>query len=178
VTAALDPAALAQAKRNAVVRLHGDVVKVTAFQLDELRALAAGSPLQRARYCLHASDDAAIHEMIIALTQHCYIRPHRHLNKPESFSILDGALDVLLFDDAGRETERIEMGLVAAGKVAFYRLGTSRWHAVIPRSDTVVYCETTPGPFDPTGTAYPAWAPAEDDAADVAAFLERFPALT
>jgi cupin fold WbuC family metalloprotein len=165
---------LSDAKRSAVIRLHGDVIRVTPARLDALKQKARESPLQRARYCLHSDDAAAVHEMIIALTDQCYVRPHRHRSKTESFCILEGEMDVILLDDVGREAERVEMGLAGKGRVPVYRLVPGYWHAVIPLSGVVVFCETTPGPFERTDTEFFDWSPEETDTVRAADFIAGF----
>jgi cupin fold WbuC family metalloprotein len=164
---------LLEAKRASVTRLRGDVIRITPGRLDELKEMARQSPLQRARYCLHSGDDAAVQEMIIALTENCYVRPHRHRTKAETFCILEGEMDVILLDAAGRELERIVMGLAKSGETPVYRLAPGYWHAVVPLSGTVVFCETSAGPFDRSDTEFPDWSPKETDAIEAADFISR-----
>ena len=66
-----------------------DVVIVTAADLDELKQLALQNPRRRVRLCAHRSPQDHLHEMFIVHTSNCYVRPHKHLGKAESMTVLD-----------------------------------------------------------------------------------------
>ena len=120
---------------------------------------------RRLRLCAHPDSEDRLHEMLIVHMQGAYVPPHKHLNKSESFHIIDGMLKVFLFDDEGRVTETIQMGEPASGQVFFYRLASPRYHSVLPQSEFVVFHEVTNGPFDHQDTLIAPWAPAENDLA-------------
>jgi cupin fold WbuC family metalloprotein len=141
-----------------------DIVRVTAADLAAFRERATRSTRKRARLCAHRTTADPLHEMLICLARGTYVRPHRHGGKSESFHIIEGELDVVLFHDDGTVREVIPMGPYASGKVFFYRLAEPCYHTVVVNTPHVLFHETTNGPFDPADTEFAEWAPAEGDA--------------
>jgi len=149
-----------------------DIAQVGDDWLARLKQAAAESPLRRSRLCLHRSNDDPIQEMILALCRDVVFRPHRHLRKSESFHIIEGELYVMVFSDAGQVLRTIHMGPPGSGWTFCYRLGVSAWHAILPRTDFVVFHEITVGPFNPNEPAqFARWAPVETEL--LRNFLER-----
>jgi cupin fold WbuC family metalloprotein len=103
--------------------------------------------------------------MIIVLCREVLFRPHRHANKTESFHVIEGEFDMIVFDDDGQPKRVILMGSPESGRIYCYRLCTNAWHTLLPRSDIAVYHEVTTGPFDPGQPAeFAPWAPTEPKA--------------
>jgi cupin fold WbuC family metalloprotein len=152
--------------QDAIVRLGDEEI---AF----LKRQAAASPRKRARICAHKTNDDALHEMVIAISAKSYIRPHRHVSKSESFHIVEGEVDVAVFDDDGRVTEVIQLGAPGSGRRFFYRLSHSAFHTLLIRSDFLVVHEVTNGPFSREGTVQAPFAPAEEQADEVNAYMAR-----
>ena len=142
----------------------GPIVRLGNEDIDFLKRQAASNPRGRARICAHGDDADAIHEMVIAISSSSYIRPHRHIGKSESFHIVDGIVDVVMFDDGGGITDVIELGDRNSGRNFFYRLSESRFHLPLSRTDMMVIHEVTNGPFDRERTIFAPFAPAEDQA--------------
>jgi cupin fold WbuC family metalloprotein len=149
-----------------------DPVLVDASDLAALKTTAAASPRKRARICAHTTPESRLHEMIIVLQRDCYIRPHRHPGRAESFSIIEGNADVVLFTDDGGIRTIIPMGSAGSGRTFYYRLAEPTYHTVLVRSETLVFHEVTDGPFRPEQTTFAAWAPPEDDPVAITYFLE------
>ena len=148
----------------------------TAIGEPELASLietARTTELKRARYCLHADADDKIHQMVIAVLRDSYVAPHRHLDKCESFQMIKGELEVVLFDAKGVETQRIALGEPGSGKPFLMRHSGEQWHTVLTLSEVVVFVETTTGPFRREATQYAEWAPTPDDAAGIATFFRK-----
>lgn len=158
---------------NVVLFSQEDVVVVDEETLKSLRQLAATAPLQRARLCLHRTSDDLIQEMVIAFTRESFVRIHRHQNKSESFHLLEGELQVVLFDDSGRETRRIRLGAPGTGYPSLYRLSSNAWHTVLVESDSVIMHETTNGPFVPNETEFAPWCPDGSDPEGLKQFMNR-----
>ena len=59
------------------------------------------------------------------------------------------------------------MGDYGSDKTFIYRMGKSYFHTVIPLSETIVFHETTKGPFLKEETIFPDWAPDEKDDTEV-----------
>lgn len=150
-----------------------EIVELAMPALERLKDAARRSPTGRARFCLHTGPESPAHDMVIAFAAGGYVRPHRHPNKPESFHVIEGEFDVVLFGDGGQPCRRICMGPIGSGRSFVYRLPPGLWHTVVTMSDMVVLHEVTPGPFVPAETEFAPWAPAVDETPAVRMFLHR-----
>ena len=157
------------------------VVRVDRDDITALVAEADPMPRRRTRLCTHRSADDRLHEMLIVHHREAYVRAHRHLGKVESMHIIQGETDLVLFDDAGKVTEVIGMGEFGSGKPFYYRMSDAIYHSLIIRSEWLVFHEVTSGPLRREESEFAPWAPADDDAAAVQAFLSstenQLPAL-
>lgn len=144
-----------------------DVVFLSTSDLDELKQLALKNPRKRVRLCAHRSPQAHLHEMFIVHTSECYVRPHKHLGKAESMAVLEGEVDVVLFNEDGSINKIVQMGAPGSGKTFYQRLSDPIYHALIIRSPFLVFHEVTEGPFLREKTIFPEWAPAEGDPAAI-----------
>lgn len=139
------------------------IVKWGGEEIAFLKRTALASPRKRARICAHKTNEDALHEMIIAISAASYIHPHRHIGKSESFHIVEGEVDVAVFDDAGKVVDVIELGAVGSGRRQFYyRLSESAFHTLLIRSDCLVVHEVTNGPFARDRTVLAPFAPSEE----------------
>ena len=137
-----------------------------------LKRQAQMSPRKRARICAHKSNSDPLHEMLIAISSDSYIHPHRHINKSESFHILDGEVDVVVFDNDGNIEDVIQLGAKGSGRNFYYRLSESAFHTLLIRPDVLVVHEVTNGPFATDGTVLAPFAPKEDQAEAVQTYMQ------
>ena len=151
---------------DSIVRLGDDEI---AF----LKRQARSNPRKRARICAHRTNADALHEMVIAIAATSYIHPHRHIGKSESFHIIEGLVDVAVFNDAGSVIDVIELGEPGSGRNFYYRLSESAYHTLLIRSDVLVVHEVTNGPFDPERSVLAPFAPREDDSANAQAYMKN-----
>jgi cupin fold WbuC family metalloprotein len=142
---------------SAVLRPEGDVVVLDRPMMQRLEAMAKADPDGRARICLHPDDDAPVQQMIIAFTRQSELRPHRHHDKHESYTVLAGELDLVLYDDDGNEVQRLHLCAHHPDKPRMVQLRGSCFHTVVPRSEIVVILEVTNGPFDRAKTEFAEW---------------------
>ncbi len=156
----------------------GPIPQIGPADLELLRRQAFANPRRRARICAHQNNDDVLHEMVIALARGCYIHPHRHLGRPESFNIIEGAVDVVLFNDAGEISDVIAMGDQASRLVFYYRLETNVFHGLVMRSDILIFQEVTTGPFRAGGTELADFAPPESHEVLAAAYARSIQNLT
>lgn len=147
------------------------VVRVDQRDITELVAEAEPMPRRRTRLCAHRSAEDRLHEMLIVHHREAYVRAHRHLGKAESMHIIKGETDLVLFDEAGAVTEVIGMGEFGSGRPFYYRMADAIYHALIIRSEWLVFHEVTSGPLRREESEFAPWAPADDDPAAVTAFL-------
>jgi len=148
-----------------------EILEVQEEWLSRLKNEAKREPRRRARLCLHMVPEDSIQEMLIVLCNDALVRPHCTLNKTESFHVVEGELRMIMFDDQGNVTRRFDMGPLGSGKPFMARFASSPWYTYKPLSEFIVIHEITRGPFDPSGTAFPVWAP--ENAPELKAFLER-----
>lgn len=147
------------------------IVTVTHTDVAELKERAARNPRRRIRVCAHKNVDDAVHEMLIVMAEGCYIRPHKHVGKSESFHVVEGAVDVVVFDDEGNVTRVLPLGDYSSRGGFYYRSDAALYHTVFIRSAVAVFHETTRGPFRPSDNILAPWSPDEKDSAGVADFL-------
>jgi cupin fold WbuC family metalloprotein len=147
------------------------LVTLDADGVAQLKRDAARIPRHRIRLCAHASLDDRLHEMLIVHERGCYVRPHKHVGKSESFHVIEGEVDVVIFDDAGGVADVIPMGTYASGRPFFYRLAEPTFHTLLIRSPVLVFHETTNGPFRREETLFAPWAPDDSQSDDVRRFL-------
>ena len=152
--------------QNEVQVAKGTVVSLSAIDIERVRERGIRAERKRARICAHPSVTDPLHEMIICLDRSTYIRPHRHSGKSESFHIIEGELDVVLFEKNGEVREVIRMGPYQSRRTFFYRLMEPCFHTVLVRTPQVVFHETTNGPFDPADTEFAPWAPSVSEEAE------------
>jgi cupin fold WbuC family metalloprotein len=145
--------------------------------VDFLKQAASTTPRRRARFCAHPSAEAEQHDMLIVSHRDTYIAPHRHFGKSETFTVLEGEVDIMLFDATGGVTELITMGAPASGKPFFYRMPPGQFHALSIRSELLVFLESTKGPFRADDSESAPWAPGANEAergrAYIAAVMAR-----
>jgi cupin fold WbuC family metalloprotein len=148
------------------------VVKIDCADVKALIETAGNLARRRARICSQRSNETPIHEMIIALGRETYVRPHMHPKKTESFHVIEGLCDVVLFNGDGFIREVIRLGDYKSGRIFFYRIADPIFHTLVIRSPFFVIHETTNGPFLAEETVVATWAPAESDAPAAKSYME------
>ena len=124
-----------------------DIYFLEEDNIRKLKEIAANHPLKRSRVCLHESSESFVHEMIIVAHSSTLLAPHQHPeNKPESYHVLEGELQVNIFDDEGKLIK--EKKLFANRHPRMYRITGKVWHQPIPLTEWVVYHEVATGPFN------------------------------
>jgi cupin fold WbuC family metalloprotein len=146
-----------------VLYAEDPIVQVDRQDIEFLIKRAVQSPRQRVRLCTHKDTSDRLHEMLIVHGRNCYVRPHKHLAKSEAFHVIQGVVDVVLLDEAGKVVEVIKMGDYASGRKFYYRLADPLYHTLLIRSEWLVFHEITNGPFKREDTVFAPWAPELDD---------------
>lgn len=141
-----------------------------------LKDKARNTPARRARLCAHPAPEADQHDMLIASHRDTYVAPHRH-PKSESFLVIEGEADLLLFEADGRLARRITMGPARSGLPMFYRMPAGRYHSLAIRSEVLVFVESTRGPFSRQDMDEAPWAPLATDADMGRAYIAALPLL-
>jgi len=143
-------------------------VKLIASSLfDTVEALAEASPRLRMNHNFHSGPADNPHRFLNVLLRETYIRPHRHLAPPksESFLVLEGIADVILFDEDGAITARHRLGVESPeGHLWGVDMPPGVWHTIVARTKRVVCFEVKPGPWVASNDKeFADWAPAEND---------------
>ena len=139
-----------------------------------LKDKAQNTPVRRARLCAHPAPGADQHDMLIASHRDTYVAPHRH-PKSESFTIIEGEADLLLFEANGLLVHRVTMGPAGSGLPMFYRMPAGRYHGLAIRSQVLVFVESTRGPFSRQDMEVATWAPSAADAGAGRAYIAALP---
>lgn len=147
-----------EAKSGEVLVCTDEIISLRYSHVERLGDMAAASPKHRARICVHKEEGAGIQEMIIFMDRTSYVCPHRHANKSESFHLVEGIADIVVFGDDGEIEKVIPFSHEQA---FFYRLDTKRFHTIVVRSDFIVFHEVTNGPFVHNTTEFAPFAPRE-----------------
>lgn len=151
---------------------EGGVVQVRAADVAFLVAQARSNPRRRARLCAHPNSQDRLHEMLIVLDRETYIRPHRHAGKSESFHVVEGELDVVIYRADGSVRDVVRLGPPGSGRAFYYRLMDDCFHTVLIDTPYALFHETTNGPFVRSDTEFAAWSP-EEGSPGTAEFVER-----
>jgi cupin fold WbuC family metalloprotein len=149
------------------------LVTVERADIESLKARAGANPRRRIRLCTHVSPEDRVHEMLIVHTSDAYVRPHKHLDKVESFHVIEGQGRIVIFDEEGHVEQVIPIGNYGSGRCFYYRLSSARFHTVLIDSPALVFHETTNGPFRPLETVWAPWSPPESDHAACSAYADE-----
>ena len=149
-----------------------DILLINQQLLDETSLKAVSNIRLRMNYNIHQDGEDPVNRMLNALEPGTYLRPHRHWTPPkaESYIILRGELDVIVFDENGNWLQAItlnpEMGHYGVD------IPAGVWHSmIVKRSGTVIY-EIKEGPFSPIAPEDVApWSPETDDLVGINTFF-------
>ncbi len=132
---------------------------------DALLQQASQTSRKRCAHNLHQSLAENAQRVVIAMLPGSYVQPHLH-QEPQPYElclVLQGSVDMLLFDAGGQLTMRLT--LAAGSAQSAVEVSAGQYHSLIAAEPGVVFIEIKQGPFDPAAPRYFAdWAPAEQDA--------------
>src|SRR5690349_18986194 len=114
------------------------VVKLDSRNMEFLKNRVRGVDRKQVRLCAHQNVSDTLQEMFLVQTRETYIRPHKHLKRSESFHVMEGQADVLVFSDEGVLTDVIRMGDYASGRLFYYRMHEPFFHSALIRTDYLV----------------------------------------
>ena len=137
------------------------VTEINGNDLTFLKNNVKNPQNKRIRICTHLNEEESLQEMFIVLSKESYIRPHKHINKSESLHVLEGAADVVFFDDEGKVLEIITLSDYFSYNSFYYRINKPMYHTLLVTSDVFIFHETTQGPFRESETIKAPWSPLE-----------------
>lgn len=158
---------------NGIYYSDGSFCAVDTHDITFLKDAALQSKQKRSRICFHADPSNLQQEMLIVTHQSSYIRPHRHFEKLETLTIIDGACDAMIFDENGNLLNNFLMTTASEGGFFFYRMPAECYHSLIISSEWLVFLETTIGPFNHDKTQQAQWAPDDSQAIEGLAYLRN-----
>jgi len=142
---------------------ENDIVTVNQSDIAFLKDRALKNKRRRSRLCSHKNINDSVQEMLIVHTNDTYVRPHKHIEKSESFHVVEGAVDVIIFDENGEISEVMPMGDYSSGKTFYYRISHELYHTVVITSPVAVFHECTKGPFRKGDMVCAPWSVSEND---------------
>ena len=148
----------------------GKIIKLGKSDIELFREKAGNNAPKKIRLCTHRDMHNKLHEMFIMFGKGAYVRPHKHPGKSISYHIVEGAADIVLYNESGKIADVIKMGGYLSGSIFYFRIDEPFYYMPIPRSDMLVFHEITNGPFD-NDTVFAPWAPAENDKSAVQEFM-------
>jgi cupin fold WbuC family metalloprotein len=90
--------------------IKSNIIKISGLEIAQLISNAKKTPRKRMRICAHSNSDDRLHEMIIVHKKNTYVRPHKHFGRSESFHIIYGRVDIVIYEDSGIIQDIIKMG--------------------------------------------------------------------
>jgi cupin fold WbuC family metalloprotein len=149
------------------------IVAISSNDVEALIEKSSETTRRRIRICAHAKSTDQLHEMIIVHEKGAYVRPHKHLGRSESFHIVKGRADIIIFNEDGSIRDIIQMGEYSSNHNFFYRLNDNLYHSMLIYSDHLVFHESTLGPFDPATSSFAPWSPPADDIPAAVKFISE-----
>jgi len=145
-----------------VIFANDKIVIVNREDIEILKNKSKRNKRKRIRLCSHQNLNDTTHEMIIVHAKDTYVRPHKHIKKSESFHLIEGRADVVIFNDDGEIITFVRMSDYSSAHAFYYRISDALYHTLLIRSDLLVFHESTSGPFKKADTVFAPWAPEEN----------------
>lgn len=125
------------------------IKKYSGDTLKQLVVSAKDSNRLRTNLNIHESADASVQRLFLVFEPGTYIRPHRHpqAHKWELLVILEGELELLIFNDSGEVVEKIKMSSTTNRAV---ELPPNTWHSYISKQSGTLALEIKEGVYLPT----------------------------
>lgn len=124
-------------------------MKITQALLDELTAQAKASPRLRMNFDLRNSAEDGSQRMLNAIEPGSPLPVHRHRHSSETVVCLRGRLQEVFFNEAGEETEVIE--LAPGSDCVALNIPIGQWHTVRVLESGTVILECKDGAYEPLG---------------------------
>jgi len=131
----------------------------------------------KSRICSHLKPGDKIHEMLIFHKKDAYVRPHRHINKIESFCLISGKANLILFNNNGVPFKVVKLGEYSSGNKFYYKIYKSCFHTLIIEKN-LLFLEVTSGPYKKNKTIPAQWSPIENNKKEVKKYLLKLKKLT
>lgn len=145
-------------------------LKMDCEYIAYLKSLAQKNSDRKCTMCLHNDIRSHTHEMVNVYPEKTYICPHSHPFKSETKIMIEGKLQVYIFDNDGTIIDKFVMD---RDGIFTYRMDKGIIHTNIPLTD-VVFHEVIEGPFvGKDDSVIPEWAPVYGENAAVSRLMDR-----
>ena len=124
-------------------------MNITQSILDELTAQAQASPRLRMNLDLRNSPSDGSQRMLNAIEPGSPLPIHRHTKSSETVVCLRGRLQEVFYNEAGEETEVIE--LAPGSDCVALNIPIGQWHTVRILESGTVILECKDSPYEPLG---------------------------
>lgn len=145
-------------------------LKIDNNYISYLKSLAQKDKDRKCTMCLHNDTRNHVHEMINVYPKGMYVRPHNHPFKTETKIMIEGKLQVIIFEDTG---DILDNFVMEKSGIFTFRLEKGIIHTNIPLTDCVFH-EVISGPFiGKEDSVFPEWAPESDDKKSVNLYMKE-----
>jgi glucose-6-phosphate isomerase len=103
--------------------------------------------MNKSRLNLHQERREKVQEMIIAINKKNNTKPHVHIDKTESFQVLEGEMMMFIFNEKGKVLQKVKMGNYESGLPFICRIQPNIWHCNKALTKEVLFYEVIEGPF-------------------------------
>ena len=125
-----------------------DNVAIDNKIIKQLKNLSQELGKKDIRICLHNNRDSNLHNMINLIYRREENIPHKHIDKSESYHIIEGRMIITIFDDKGTIKDEC---LLDEDDTFLFRIGENTFHTTVPKTEYVIFHEVRPGPFPKDG---------------------------
>lgn len=141
-------------KNDRVFYAEKNPIVISRQQIFILKALATLKEVPIFRVCLHISDGADVHEMIMIHTRPSAVGPLKQNKISLSYHIIEGLLLIQLHDDVGKKLEEYSVSSKNAqnGDLKSIRLNANQYRTVQSKSPFAIFLEIGSGPFQDSDT--------------------------
>ncbi len=114
---------------------------------DELSSQAADNERLRINFNLHASLDDQVQRLFNALEPGTVLPIHRHKNTAETYIVMRGRLEVLMYDENCNLTETVDIN-PEEGNYGMH-IDAGLWHTINVLEKGTIIFEVKQGPYKP-----------------------------
>lgn len=138
--------------------------RMTFSMVSNLQNEYLNSKRKRHRFCFHQNPTVDLHDIVICYDKSSYIRPNKHIGKSESVLVLQGEIDIYIFNDYGDLIDLIPLGKYNSKKSCYAKIPANTWHGLRSVGSTpVIMKETISGPYDSSTLMWADFAPNESE---------------
>jgi cupin fold WbuC family metalloprotein len=140
-----------------VVISENQIPFVNSEICEVVKKLGKSSPLKRARFCLHPTENDLLQEMVIFLDKGCDIPESYHVSKDESLLVIEGYGKYDFTHNDGSVATSYHLSTFSEAQSSsrcFTRINRFSAHKIIPGPEGILIYEATTGPFRKEDTAY------------------------